>query len=261
MVAALGVFDGDYAGATMGTATLRATAEALPSPREMIGVPFQWRRRQVAGGGSSPVMKNVGGETSLNGIAPGAGIAAAVWLTNAPGIGLGGPDGVDNITAITIDWRGQKFTQNLDPMFLHARLLAEKRTSPISNGPAAALADAANWPSSMSSALQTGTTSPQRPSADPDALLLPMVLPGRQLETSKIQRVLGDLQTDFTTTVPVSAAHEFMTWELLEFTEQQVGALSALGLFQGEARRKNLLGNPGTRGNFRYSAIDFPKRA
>lgn len=248
------VYEGDYAGAvTKAPLTLRCIAEVLPSPREFLGVPFQWRRRQIAGGGSSPLLKNVGGETSLNGISPGAGVAGMYWLTNAAGIGLGGPDGVDNITSITVDWRGQKNVQNLDGFFHWTRIVQEKRTSPISGQGAAGAAqlDTANWPRTMAA------VGVNRPSQDAEQMFLPIITPGRELHTSKTQRVLGDLQIDFTSTVAFTDPHEFMTFELLEFNEQQANSMAQLGLFEGEPSRKALNPQGGKESAFRYTAIEF----
>lgn len=246
------IYDGDYAGAVTKTpCTLRCLAETLPSPREFIGVPFQWRRRQIAGGGSSPLLKNVGGETSLNGISPGCGLGGLFWLTDATGMGLGGSDGVDNITSVTMDWRGQKNIQNLDGYYHAIRAHTEKRTSPISLSATVPLIDATEWPKSMSA------TGVNRPSADPQQMFLPLVAPGRELMTSKVQRVLGDLQVDFTSTAAFTNPHEFMTLEFLEFTEDQVNAMATLGLFRGQPERKNATGKPGKLGNFRYTAVEF----
>lgn len=256
LVAPNNIFDGDYAGAVVdGTTTLRCLAESIPSPREFIGVPFQWRRRQISGGGSSPLLKNVGGETSINGIAPGAGLAGLYWNTDVEGIGLGGGSDVSNILSVSMEWRGLKNIQNLDGFFHYARLAQEKRTSPISNGTAAPLGDYANWPRAADGAYVG------RPSQDPAQMFLPLITPGRKLHTSKVQRVLGDLQVDFTSTTPLTNAHEFMTLELLEWTEDQANAMATLGLFQGSADRKNATGKAGTDSNFRYTAIEFTEAA
>ena len=251
-LATASVFDGDYAGSVIkATTQFRVLAETAPSPREFIGVPFQWRRRQIAGGGDAPVLKNVGGATALNGIAQGCGLAALCWLTNATGIGLGGPDGVDNITSISMDWRGQKVIQNLDGFFYWARTVQERRGSPISEGADAALLDTTQWPKAM------GATGVGRPAADAEQMFLPIVLPGRMAHTSKFQRVLGDLQIDFTTTTPITNAHEFMSLEFLEFTDAQLGEMAALGAFVGEPSRNNATGKPGALSDFRYTAVEF----
>lgn len=253
-IAASTVFDGDYAGAVTESVVLRCIAEAMPSPREFLGVPFQWRRRQIQGGGQSPLLKNVGGETSLNGVRPGCGLVGMYWLTDATGMGLGGPDGVDNITSITLDWRRQKNIQNLDPFFHFARSQSEKRISPISEGAGAALLDATEWPSSMSA---TAANAQNRPSANPQMMCLPIVTPGRMLHTSKLQRLLGDIQVDYNFTATFSTPHEFMTCEFLEWTTDQANAMAQLGLFQGQSARKSATGGGGKASNFRYTAIEF----
>lgn len=246
------VFDGDYAGAVIkAPTTLRCLAETQPSKKNFIGIPFQWRERQIAGGGSSPVLKNVGGETSLNGVSPGAGLAGCWWLSDATGIGLSGPDGVDNFLSISIPWRSQKSIQNLDGFYHSDRVQRERRVGPISGiGAGLALHDRAGWPNTMAS------TPNNRPSANSQAMFFPLVEPGRNLQTSKVQRVLGDLQVDFQVTTPITNPHRFVTWELMEFTPGQVQALAALGRFGGEARRRDP-GGEGSPSQLRYTAYDF----
>lgn len=253
LVAPSTVFDGDYAGAVIkAPTTLRVLAETQPSKRNFIGVPFQWRERQIAGGGSSPVMKNVGGETSLNGVAPGAGLAGCWWLANPTGIGLSGPDGVDNFLSISLPWKGQKSIQNLDGFFHTTRIHAERRVGPISGiGADLALADTAGWPNTMASGPNN------RPSANAQAMFLEIIGPGRGLKTSKVMRVLGDLQTDFQVTTPITDPHRFVTFELMEFTDSQVQALAALGRFGGGQAKRRDPGGEGTPSQLRYTAIEF----
>lgn len=88
-------------------------------------------------------------------------------------------------------------------------------------------------------------------------MLLPIITPGRELHTSKTQRVLGDLQVDFTSTVAFTDPHEFMTFELMEFNEAQANSMAQLGLFEGEPSRKNLNNTAGKESAFRYTAIEF----
>jgi len=49
----------------------------------------------------------------------------------------------------------------------------------------------------------------------------PLVFPGRDAETSKFQRVNGNLKVNMTTTDPISASHRFLSCEFLEFEEAQ----------------------------------------
>ena len=248
------VYEGDYAGLVTKTGTLRATCETMPSPRNYIGVPFQWRERQIAGGGTSPVLKNVGGETSLNGVAQGVGLAGLWWLTDATGIGLSGPDGVDNFTAYGMTWRGQKQTQNLDPLFLYNKIAMEKgKTGPTAGTGAIIMNDTAGWPYTM----DAGTAGDNRPAANSQAMFLPLIVPGRQLMTSKVQRVLGDLPVDFQVTAAITNPHQFVTWELLEFSANQLSAMAVLGRFGGSPQRKQHGGQATHENQLRYTAIEF----
>ncbi len=252
IVAPSTVYDGDYAGAvTKAPTTLRCTAMCLPSQREFIGIPNQWRLREITGGGTSPTLKNVGGETSLNGIAPGAGLAGLWWGSNATGIGLGGPDGVDNITGVAMNWRGQKFVQNMDPWFFWQRIANTKFHTHVAGVGTAPPSDCAFWPATMDSA------GINRPSANAQQMFFPFISPGVELHTSKVQRVLGDLQVDMTVTDAITGSHWFQSWELLEYTESQANSMATLGRFRGTPGRKNLTGKGGKLGNFRYTAIEF----
>lgn len=251
MIAASTVYNGDYAGAVIkAPTTVRCLAETLPSKKAQIGVPFQWRERVIAGGGSSPVLTNVGGETSLDGLAPGCGLAGLWWLTNATGIGLDGPDGVDNFTSLALTWRGQKNIQNLDGLFHAQKVATERRVGPVAGLGTTIIADTAGWPRTMAGAQNN------RPSADAEQLFLPLIVPGRGLQTSKVQRVLGNLQVDFGVTTAIASPHRFVSLELCEFSESKVAQLAALGRFGGVAHKRD----PGGKGDgksLRYTALEF----
>jgi hypothetical protein len=255
LVGAQDVLDGDYAGAVIKTpTTVRAYCEMLPSPDVALGVPFQWREREIPGGGTTPVLQGVGEETQLTGVQQGCGLVALLWLTDATGIGLAGADGVDNITQIEIPWRGQPLLRNMDPYFLAARRLAGNRVGPTSGLGTTIVPDSSGWPFTMA------TTVDNRPGANSQAMFLPLILPGRDFETSKAQRVRGNLPINFSFTASVTNPHRFVTWELLEYTEDQVGRLAvALGVDPARARaqRKALLDNPTELEKLRYTRIVF----
>lgn len=248
------VYDGDYAGAVIkAPTTLRCLAHTMPSPRNFIGFPNQWRNRQITGGGTSPKLTNVGGETQLNGVAAGCGLAAMYWLSDATGIGLGGPDGVDNFTAFGFAARGQKTTQNLDPLFWEQRELLERRFGPFAGTGTTIMNDNASWPATMDS----GTAGDNRPSANAQQMALPIVAPARKLHTSKVQRVYGDLTLDFQVTSAITNPHQIATWELMEHTQNQVLALAASGGFRGTGVKKSAGGKQGTDSELRYAAYEF----
>ena len=209
------ILDGDYAGAVIkATTALRAVAEYIPSPDNFLGCPVQWRDREIAGGGSQPTLIGVGQETQLNGVRSGCGLAGLWWLSNATNIGMGGPDGVDNITQVELPWRNQKLLRNLDPYFLNLRRQVGKKVGPTANG-VTAMPDTAGWPFAID------TTVANRPAANAQAMFLPLVSPEIPAQTSKFQRVNGNLKVNFTTTDAVTASHRFLSCEFMEFEETQ----------------------------------------
>ncbi len=249
------ILDGDYAGAVTKTGTNRAHAEWFPSPDQAIGVPVQWRNRQIVGG-SSPILKNIGGETSLVGLSPGSGLAGLWWMTDATGIGMGGPDGLDNFLSYGMEWRGQKVIQNLDMLMISQRIHMERRVGPIAGIGTTIMADGAGWPSTMAATTQVDN----RPSANSQAMVVPFVSPGRKLETSKVQTVLGDKQIDFTVTAAITSPHQFVSMELMEFTPDKIRELTAQAGFQGRPRRAQLRqGVVNHRGNLRYTRVLYQR--
>lgn len=245
------VFDGDYAGAvTKATTALRAVFEYIPSPDNFLGCPVQWRDREIAGGGTQPTLLGVGQETQLNGVRSGCGLAGLFWLSDATGIGMGGPDGVDNITQIELPWRNQKLLRNLDPYFLNLRRAAGKRVGPVISG-ATAIADTAGWPFTLE------TTVANRPAANSQSMFLPIIYPGKDAETSKFQRVNGNLKVNMTNTATVSSSHRFLSLEFMEFDEIQRDKLfTAMGCGPDRGfryARKALLDNSPDEEKLRYS--------
>jgi hypothetical protein len=248
------VLDGDYTGAVLkATTQLRAWIEYLPSPDIFLGVPVQWRDREIAGGGSQPVLTGVGQETQLTGVRPGCGLAFLAWLTDATGIGLGGPDGVDNITQYELPWRNQKMVRNLDPLFLNLRrAVGGRKVGPTAGTGTTIMGDGAGWPSTMDA------TPNNRPGADSQKLCLPLVFPGLDAETSKFQRVNGNLKVNFTTTAAISNAHRFLSCEFMEFEDRQIDTMfRAMGVQPAhfDYRRKALLDNNPSDEKLRYTRI------
>lgn len=234
IIGAATVFDGDYAGSVIkAPVTVRAWCTYLPSPDDALGVPFQWREREIVGGGNAPVLKGIGQETSLTGIEQGAGLVGLFWLANM--LGLNGPDGVDNFTSLEIPWRGQLQLRNLDPYFLELRRAAKHRVAPVSGLGTTIIHEGGGWPNTMASAPNG------RFGALATALFLPLIFPGQDFETSKAQRVAGDHQIIFGTTAAISAAHRFVSMEMLEYDANQIARLqTAMGAGHKRADRFGL---------------------
>lgn len=235
------VYDGDYAGAvTKAPCTVRCWAEYFPDPDKFLGVPVQWREREVAGGGTQPILKSVGGETSLTGVERGCGLMVLAWLGNPTGIGLGGPDTVEKITAVEMPWRSQRLLKNTDPLFISLRQQMHKRVGPVAGTGTTIVHDGSGWPNTMAS------TPNNRPNANSQAMFLPLVFPGRDFETSKAQRVYGDLTVNFTASTTISSAHRFVSCELMEFTEERaITLLSLMGADVSKGVTRATLGGVG----------------
>lgn len=252
IIAASNVFDGDYAGlVTKAPCTVRAQCEYIPSPDNSLGVPFQWREREITGGGNQPLLKGVGQETNLNGIQQGCGLAWLCWLSNATGMGLGGPDGIDNFTSVELPWRGQTQIRNIDGLMQAFRRATGRRVGPISGLGTTIMHDAGGWPSTMAS------TPNGRAGANAEALFLPMVFMGKDFETSKAQRLGGDLPVNFGVTTPITNSHRFVSWELLEFDDNQIVRMrDAMGL-SGWGWGKKGLGPEANASELRYTRTHF----
>lgn len=243
--------DGDYAGAVIkATTALRAWVEYIPSPDDFLGCPVQWREREIAGGGSQPTLVGVGQETQLQGVRTGCGLMWLSMLTDATGIGMSGPDGTDNITQIELPWRSQKLLRNLDPYFLTLRRAAGRRVGPVAGQGTTIIHDGAGWPFTMSD------TPNNRPAASSQSMFLAPVFPGRDAETSKFQRVNGNLRINLTVTAAITTSHRVVTCEFMEWEDTKRDQLfTAMGCPPDSFRysRKALLDNSPDEEKLRYS--------
>ncbi len=245
--------DGDYAGAVLkATTALRAWIDYVPMPDISLGVPVQWVERVIAGGGNNPILTGMGQGSQMTGIRPGVGLAFLAWLTDATGIGLSGPDGVDNFTSVELPWRDQKNLLNLDGLFLELRKAAAGRVGPVAGLGTTIIHDGAGWPFTMAD------TPSNRPAASSQSMFLPLVFPGKDFETSKLQRVTGNLQINFGTTAPITNPHRFLSMEFCEFDDVQVDRMfRAMGIDPAfyNIGRKALLDNAPADEKLRYTRI------
>lgn len=251
VIAAESVYGTEYPGAVIkAPTTLRAYVEYRPDRDNWIGVPFQWRERQVVNGGNQPILTNMGGETNLHGIQPGAGVPWMCWLGNPTAMGLDGPSNVDNVVSVEVPWRGQMALRNIDGYFKSLRRAMGKRVGPISGLGATIAHDNSGWPNTQA------TVHNGRPSANAQALFLPFIHPGKDFKTSKAQRLIGNLPFNFTFTTPVTGTHRFVTWELLEFSPDHLQRLQDAAGWSGLTRFRADLGSGGRiadEGDLRYT--------
>jgi hypothetical protein len=246
------VYNGDYAGAVIkAPTTVRAWMEYIPSPDNFIGVPFQWREYQIPGNSTEFILRGVGGSSGLKGILNnGCGLAGLYWLTDATGIGLGGADGVDEITRVDLPFRNQESIDSVDPFFLALRRQVGNRVGPVAGNGTTIVHDGSGWPYTMAA-------TPNNALANAQAMILPLVSPGRQFETSKAQHVRGDLRVNFSFGSTPAPTHRFVTHELLQFDEPQLIAITrAMGLDPNAVTvdRKRTNG-PATAKQLRYTRV------
>lgn len=253
-VSASTIFDGDYAGAVIkATTTVRAWCEYIPSPDNHIGVPFQFREYVVPGNSTEFTLRGVGGSTGLKGVAnDGCGLAMLAWLSDATGIGLSGADGVDEINRIDIPFRSQHSIDTVEPFFSALRRMVGHRVGPVAGVGSSPIHDGAGWPYTMAA-------TPNNTLANAQALFLPLVMPGKNFETSKAQHVRGDVSINLGFGTTPSGSSRFVSLELLEYDVPQLEAITrAMGLDPARVNpSKKAYNGPGTTKQLRYTRIEL----
>lgn len=206
------VLDADSTGTTVPSATVSCWLELIPSPEPVIHTPFHFRRHaSLPGGTKRTTITDMGSPDGLKGTdqSKGVGLASLLYLTNATGMGLGGStnQSADNITQIEIPWRDQTQTDNPEAFF--EAFFAGMGVRPRADH--AGVNEFGGFPYTLAATSTTGLL------ANSQALFFPLVAPGRDLETSKLQTVAGakDLNFNYTTTPsagPILLGHYFHTF-------------------------------------------------
>jgi len=215
------VFDGDSTGAVIKAPTnFRCWLEMIPSPEAVIHTPVHWREHQIPGSSTKAIVQDMGSPDGLQGIdqSRGVGLAALLYLTDATGIGLGGPDGYDNITGFDIPWRDQDrvdvpeaLMSSFMAMIGHHR---KGRPTSLTTG-----SDGMGFPYTLAATVND--------LPDAQALVVPLVASGRDLETSKLQTVAGAKEINFSYTSTPSAVYRLLGCYFPVFDENFVKALAS----------------------------------
>jgi hypothetical protein len=212
------ILDGDSTGAvTKATTSFRAWLELIPSPEAVLHTPCHWREHITPGASTRHVIQDMGSPDGLQGTnqAKGVGVAVLLNLTDATGIGLSGSDGADNITGFDIPWRDQARVDVPDSSFMamYAHMGAFKASR---NG----THDGSGFP-------YTIAATPNGDLNDAQALVFPLIVPGRDTETSKLQTVAGAKEINFTYTATPSGSNRFVGMYFPTFDEAFMQALAA----------------------------------
>lgn len=187
------VLDGDSTGAvTKATTSFRAWLELIPSPEAVIHTPVHWREHILPGSTTRHTIPDLGSPDGLIGIdqTKGVGVAALLYLTDATGIGLSGPDGADNIISYDIPWRDQQRIDAVDASYASLfAMMGHNRTSKVPTH------DGGGFPYTLAA-------TPNGDLNNAQALIFPFIAPGRDLETSKLQTLHGakDINVGYTST-------------------------------------------------------------
>jgi hypothetical protein len=166
-----------------------------------------------ASGGTTVTVQGIGTSNGMADVKEGSRIAALLELTDING--MGGPDGADNITAVTIPQLGLDLTQNPDAFFTAFRRAMGGHRGAIALSTTVPVADRAGDPYSVIHAAGLETTLNAA-----SAMYIPYRFVGRDQQITKLPRFFGDLRVTRTfTTAPTSGKYRFVTEELREFGE------------------------------------------
>lgn len=205
------VLGSDSTGAvTKAPCQVRAWLEMIPSPEPVLHVPFNFREHILPGSTNKHIIQDMGSPDGLQGTDQqlGAGIVALDYLTDATGIGLLGADGADNFLGFDMPWRNQERVDVPQALFSTHTSMVGIRTA---NKNTASTHDGAGYPYTLAA-------TPNGLLNDVQALIVPFVSPGRDLETTKIQTVYGAKEINVQYTAIPSGAARFLgfylyTWE------------------------------------------------
>jgi len=189
------VLGGISTGAVLTTGSLRCWIEVIPSPEACIHVPFNFRLHQTPGNSTRQVIQDMGSPDGLQGIdmSKGVGLVSLMYLMNPTGLGIGGSTTADNIVSYDIPWRDQDRVDIPDGPFMSLiAQMGNNREAPADTASAVFGASPnGGFPYSFAAQVQGSLN-------DAESLFFPLVMPGRDTETSKLQTVMGPKESNYT---------------------------------------------------------------
>ncbi len=212
---------------------LRCWIEVIPSPEACIHVPFNFRLHQTPGNSTRQVIQDMGSPDGLQGIdmSKGVGMVALLYLMEPAdadgdtlGLGIGGNTTADNIISYDIPWRDQDRVDIPDGPFMNLiAQMGNNRQAPADSTLSTFGASAnGGFPYAQAARVQGSLN-------DPGALFFPLVTPGRDTETSKLQTVMGPKESNYTygTDGIPSGINKFLGLYFATFDEQFLHGLAA----------------------------------
>jgi hypothetical protein len=193
-----------------------------------VPVLAHWKKYTHNAGSNTIKMLDVGGEAGLNGVQKYTRLAGLYECFDQ--LGMGGPDGADNITQIVCEQLGISRTVNIGAMVRnYLRLIGNNRGPKGGVGASTPLHDGAGNPYTMAAA-------PNGALNASTLAYMAITSPGRMAEITKIVKIAADLElTQTYTTTPSSGSHVMIALGIREFTPAKKKELQA---------RANRLGRP-----------------
>lgn len=171
-----------------------------------------WKLYQHAVGGTTVRMAGVGEANGLKGVHPYDLLAGLYVLTDQ--VGMGGPDGADNITGVEIPQLGLDSTTNPDAFFYNYRAVVGRRLGAINS------AHATNAGHDGAGGYETAGATPNARLNTATAKFLPILTPALGHKLTRLPKFAGNLELKFTyTSTPSSGQHRVVTCSVKNITK------------------------------------------
>lgn len=203
------------------SAVLKATAftftawiETMPFPEAQIQTPFQFRLYEWNTAGTQMKLQGIGSPNGLEGVTPGARIAALGWYGSNTKAGLGGVANFANLNRLALPWKKQDSIDQPDSVVRSMMSLFGRRSGyQVGGGSSSALHDGGRWPYTMAAA-------PNNTFLDAELAVFPLILPGWDSESSKYMKApASELFFDTGWSSTPNGTHRFRTLEICNYDE------------------------------------------
>jgi hypothetical protein len=215
-LAANNVLNTDSASAVLKATTFTFTAwiETLPSPEAQVQTPFQFRLYEWNTAGTQMKLQGVGSPNGLEGVTPGARIAALGWYSLNTQAGLGGIANFANLNRLALPWKKQDSIDQPDAVIRAMMSLFGRRSGyQVGGGAASALHDGGRWPYVMAA-------TPNNTFLDANLAVFPLIMPGWDSQISKFMKApASELFFDTAWTATPNGTHRFRTLEICNYDE------------------------------------------
>lgn len=230
--------------ANVSSASLKVSAIVIPEPELRLGpgTSFMQYTQVAAATGSIVTIDALGNATTLEGAEPGAGIAAMLWM-GANERAYGGAQNVRTLEYLAAPFRDLQQTRHLEPFisdWMNACGMGEvpfiDSANELATGNLPGGGHRAGYLYSVNYPISGGAN----PNAFPDLLdgaeFLPIIVPRKFLETSKLQVVQGSQTIGIKSTGSFSGQHVFTVLQYHSWTpakkEEVLRALVDKGVAQ-----------------------------